>query len=56
MAVSETYNIQRVYVGSYMSNLLLPITEKPPGLIKAYVCMVRKIKHHDVDSSGIFAD
>ena len=28
----------------------------PPWSTKAFVCTVRKIKHHDVVSSGIFAD
>jgi hypothetical protein len=29
---------------------------KPPWSTKAFVCTVRKIEHHDVVSSGIFAD
>jgi len=30
--------------------------EKPPWSTKAFVCTVREINHHDVVSSGIFAD
>jgi hypothetical protein len=29
---------------------------KPPWSTKAFVCTVREIEHHDVVSSGIFAD
>jgi hypothetical protein len=52
LTVSRTMGVRR----ELRNEFIAARNGKPPWSTKAFVCTVRKIEHHDVVSSGIFAD
>ena len=56
MAINWTYNVQQVYIESYVTNLSLHLVEYLHGWPRHLSTQSVKWGHHDVFSSEIFAD